>query len=82
MKLFYRATAKHKSYYLHAEGISQNDCNSTSRHDFLLKFSVNQFFLKNLKVPLPNPAKNELGGINKSIFDRINTILQHFIKLN
>ena len=41
MKSFHRVTTKHKSYYRHAEGISQNGCNSTSRHDFLLKFSVN-----------------------------------------
>ena len=26
---------------IHTESISQNGCNSTSRHDFLLKFSVN-----------------------------------------
>ena len=41
MKSFHRVTTKHESYYPHAEGISQNGCNSTSRHDFLLKFSVN-----------------------------------------
>ena len=28
MKSFRRVTTKHKSYYLHAEGISQNGCNA------------------------------------------------------
>ena len=41
MKSFHRVTTKHESYYPRAKGISQNGCNSTSMHDFLLKFSVN-----------------------------------------
>ena len=34
MKLFQRVITKHKSYYPHAEGISQNGCNSTRRNVF------------------------------------------------
>ena len=39
-------------------------------------------FLNNPKVRLLYPTKNELGRINKSILDRINTSLRNLIKVN
>ena len=39
-------------------------------------------FLNTPKVRLLNPAKNEIGRINKSILHRINTSLRNLIKVN
>ena len=77
---------------IHAEGISQNVCNSPSRHDFLLKFSVNTQVFYYLKKKLvegnfynpPPPIHNKVKLSNALVFPdpdgpTINILYEQFL---
>ena len=73
MKSFDRVTAKHKSYYPHAEGISQNSCNSTSRPAPIFYY-FEKYFMRvifTLSLPIQNRVKDKFFSEGVGQFDSL-----------
>ena len=62
MKSFHRVTTKYKSYYPHAEGISQNGCNKMAAQIFY--YFKKKFFLGRPRRPPPIQNKVNTYFIN------------------